>query len=53
MKDLGLRSRKSFYSFSISSREREQLEIKNLLPEYQKHMYAQYLPDFKALIEIG
>ena len=23
------------------------------LPEYQKHMYAQYLPDFKAIIEIG
>lgn len=35
--------------------ERGQLEmiVKNLLPEYQKHMYAQYLPDFKALIEIG
>lgn len=27
--------------------------VKNLLPEYQKHMYAQYLPDFKAIIEIG
>ncbi len=27
--------------------------IKNLLPLYSQHLFAQYLPNFKALITVG
>ena len=35
--------------------EEEQLQIvvKNLLPVYNKHLFAQYLPNFKALVKAG
>ena len=35
--------------------EEEQLRIvvKNLLPVYNKHLFAQYLPNFKALVKVG
>ena len=35
--------------------EEEQLAmvVKNLLPVYHKYLFAQYFPNFKALIDVG
>ena len=33
--------------------EQIQMVVKNLLPIYHKHLFAQYFPKFKALIIVG
>ena len=36
-----------------SEEEQLALVIKNLLPIYHKYLFAQYFPNFKALIDVG
>ena len=36
-----------------SEEDQLQMVVKNLLPTYNKHLFAQYFPTFKALVAAG
>jgi hypothetical protein len=38
---------------SPSEEDQLQMVVKNLLPTYNKHLFAQYFPTFKALVAAG
>ena len=36
-----------------SEEDQLQMVVKNLLPTYNKHLFTQYFPTFKALVVVG
>ena len=36
-----------------SEEEKIQMVVKNLLPIFHKHLFAQYFPNFRALVVVG